>query len=1131
MEFIADFHIHSRFSRATSKTIDFEKLYIAAQLKGVTVVGTGDFTHPGWFAEIKEKLIPDEKGLFKLKPDIESAYNQQVPSTCRGDVRFVLVTEISNIYKKKEKTRKNHNLVFVPDLKTAERFNTTLDSIGNINSDGRPILGLDARDLLEIVLQTSDQAFLIPAHIWTPWFSMLGSKSGFDSIEECFEDLTPHIFSVETGLSSDPAMNWRVSILDGLTLISNSDAHSPFNLGREANLFNIPRSYPSIKHALETGNPDQFLGTVEFYPEEGKYHFDGHRKCGICYSPEKSITHKGLCPVCEKPLTLGVLYRVESLADRPHGIKPEKYHPYANLIPLNEMLSELLGVGPKSKKVNQCYETLLKELGSELNILRTVSIDDINRVNIPLLGEAVKRMRRGTVKMSPGYDGEYGKITLFDMEEKKKLLGQQSLFRIEPLNKQKEKTPPKNTFKKALKDSSLLKETPLKETPQRPISLNPEQLKAVEHTDGPLLVVAGPGTGKTRTLTHRIAYLLTEKGISEENVLAVTFTNKAAHEMLNRLSLLLGASAKLPFVGTFHSFCYCVIKELDQDKTPAIIDDEKRKTLVQTAKTLTIDGGSPASLSSPELLDGIVAAKQRFISPKDPPEALPKIYQSVDFLKVYSKYQELLSIEGLCDYEDLIYQLAGRLNQNPALRARFQNRYPYIFVDEYQDLNFGQYQLIRLLSPPGNDLFVIGDPEQSIYGFRGSNVQYFQNFIDDYPDAAVIHLKQNYRSTQTILDASFQVIQGHSSYGTSYRESRVFSKINGTRQITIMETASEKAEAVAVGRTIESLVGGTGFHSVDFGNIDSTEQDGHRSFSDVAIFYRTGAQGEVFAEIFDKAGIPYQMASKEKLILMDGIKELLSLIKLLEGFGSYMDLELILKALPYTIGKKAIDIFKLWGYKNRFRIKDALWHAKRIPVPEMSKKSQQQLYEFATWLDGTEGSVASMTVENRLRFLAENTKIRSTIDENRSSESAYNRILSIASAFGNRTEDFLVAIALQTDTDVYDSKSEKVSLMTIHAAKGLEFPVVFIAGCEDGYIPYHHEDSDPEEERRLFYVAMTRAMDQLYFTYTRKRRIHGRQVPRSISPFVKEIEEQLRDHQALQVKKPRPDERKQLKLF
>ncbi len=547
MKFVADFHIHSRFSRATSKTLDFEKLYIAAQVKGVTVVGTGDFTHPGWFAEIKEKLIPDEQGLFKLKPEIESACNQQVPPACRGDVRFVLVTEISNIYKKRDKTRKNHNLVFVPDLDIAEKLNTTLDSIGNIKSDGRPILGLDARDLLEIVLETSDQAFLIPAHIWTPWFSLLGSKSGFDSIKECFEDLTPHIFAVETGLSSDPAMNWRVSSLDGLTLISNSDAHSPFNLGREANLFNIPRSYPSIKHALETGNPDQFLGTAEFYPEEGKYHFDGHRKCGICYSPEKSITHKGICPVCEKPLTLGVLYRVESLADRPRGAKPEKYHPYANLIPLNEILSELLSVGPKSKKVNQYYETLLKELGSEFKILRTAAIDDINRVNIPLLGEAINRMRQGKVKMSPGYDGEYGKITVFDPDEKKRLLGQQSLFRIEPLKEQKEKTPPKNTFKKPSKDSS-----PLKEMPQIPVSLNPEQLKAVEHTGGPLLVVAGPGTGKTRTLTHRIAYLLTEKGISKENVLAVTFTNKAAHEMLDRLSLLLGDSVKPPFVGTFH---------------------------------------------------------------------------------------------------------------------------------------------------------------------------------------------------------------------------------------------------------------------------------------------------------------------------------------------------------------------------------------------------------------------------------------------------------------------------------------------------------------------------------------------------------------------------------------------------
>ncbi|MBL7180009.1 MAG: DNA helicase, partial [Desulfobacterales bacterium] len=288
MKFIADLHVHSHFSRATAKNLNLENMYIAAQLKGITVVGTGDFTHPGWFAELKEKLVPAEEGLFKLKDEIAERCDKQIPKLCRRSVRFLLVSEISNIYKKNQKTRKNHNLVYMPGLDTAEKFNSKLARIGNIKSDGRPILGLDVKDLLEIILETSDRAFLIPAHIWTPWFSLLGSKSGFDSIEECFEDLTPFVFAVETGLSSDPSMNWRVSGLDGLTLVSNSDAHSPLKLGREANIFNTELSYPAIKSAIQTGDSDRFMGTIEFYPEEGKYHLDGHRKCNIRLRPEKT---------------------------------------------------------------------------------------------------------------------------------------------------------------------------------------------------------------------------------------------------------------------------------------------------------------------------------------------------------------------------------------------------------------------------------------------------------------------------------------------------------------------------------------------------------------------------------------------------------------------------------------------------------------------------------------------------------------------------------------------------------------------------------------------------------------------------------------------------------------------------
>ena len=448
MKFIADLHIHSRFSRATAKTLNFENLYTAARLKGIAVVGTGDFTHPAWFSEICEKLIPAEQGLFKLRDELEAKCEKYLPVSRRMPVRFILSCEISNIYKKSGATRKNHNLVFLPDLPSATRFNARLDQIGNIKSDGRPILGLDARNLLEIMLETSDDGFLIPAHVWTPWFSLFGSKSGFDAIEECFEDLTPHIFALETGLSSDPPMNWRVGNIDGMTLVSNSDAHSPANLGREANLFDTDLSYTAIRDTLKSGNPDAFLGTFEFFPEEGKYHHDGHRKCNVNITPDKSFEYNNLCPECGKPMTLGVLHRIEELATRPAGDRPEKTHPYYSIIPLAEIISEIVGCGVKTKKVAYQYNNAIKLLGPELDILHSMPVETITSAPIPFLGEAIARMREGKVNIIPGYDGEYGRITILNPEERDRLSGQKSLFHIPkkkfPTSQKKKRPRPKN---------------------------------------------------------------------------------------------------------------------------------------------------------------------------------------------------------------------------------------------------------------------------------------------------------------------------------------------------------------------------------------------------------------------------------------------------------------------------------------------------------------------------------------------------------------------------------------------------------------------------------------------------------------------------------------------------------------
>ncbi len=504
MQFIADLHIHSKFSRATAKTLDLENLHLAAQKKGITVIGTGDFTHPGWHAEIREKLVPAEEGLFRLKDNLRHLIDPHVPPACRSEPRFMLVSEISNIYKKDGKTRKIHNLVFLPDLESVAKFNRTLEKIGNIHSDGRPILGLDAKNLLEIVCETSTHGFLIPAHIWTPWFSILGSKSGFDSIEECFEDLTPYIFAVETGLSSDPPMNWRFSGLDGLTMVSNSDAHSPAKLGREANIFNTELSYPAIKSAIRSGDPAHFLGTFEFYPEEGKYHLDGHRKCNVRLWPQNTLKQGGICPQCNKPVTLGVLYRVEELADRPQGLKPHNHHPYYHIIPLTEVLSEILMVGPGSKKVHKNLNELLKKYGPELKILHSLESQRLGDSGIPLLGEAITRMRSGKIERDPGYDGEFGKIKMFKPSERAILLGQKPLFSLAGQSSGSPEVRP--LFKKRLAKPARLIAQPHKTVLDRPrdetvdiidccdrTQLNREQRCAVEHPADTLLILHQPG--------------------------------------------------------------------------------------------------------------------------------------------------------------------------------------------------------------------------------------------------------------------------------------------------------------------------------------------------------------------------------------------------------------------------------------------------------------------------------------------------------------------------------------------------------------------------------------------------------------------------------------------------------------
>ena len=411
MGLIVDLHPHSRFSRATSKQLTLPAIYRWSKIKGIDVIGTGDFTHPIWIKEIKEQLIPAESGLFKLKSSLAKKEDKNLPQILKSrQVRFILTSEISNIYSRHGQTRRLHNLLIAPSISSVSKIISRLSKIGNLSSDGRPILGLDSQKLLQISLQTDPDNFFIPAHVWTPWFSLFGSKSGFDSIEEAFGHLSPHITAMETGLSSDPFMNWRWSALDKITLVSNSDAHSLPKLGREANLINTDLNYHHIISAIKTGK--NFIGTIEFYPQEGRYHYDGHRACDIVFSPAQSKKHQNICPTCGKPLVLGVNHRVNDLADRPPNFRPKKHKLVEYIIPLVELIAEARGVkSVASVNVQKQYFQLLSLLGDEFSILRTIPMADIKAFTPPDIARAIQAVRQSKVHIQPGYDGVYGIIS------------------------------------------------------------------------------------------------------------------------------------------------------------------------------------------------------------------------------------------------------------------------------------------------------------------------------------------------------------------------------------------------------------------------------------------------------------------------------------------------------------------------------------------------------------------------------------------------------------------------------------------------------------------------------------------------------------------------------------------------
>ncbi|MFL6251114.1 MAG: UvrD-helicase domain-containing protein [Actinomycetes bacterium] len=1076
--FYADLHIHSKYSRACSRDCDLEHLALVGRRKGISVIGTGDFTHPGWFEELESTLVPAEPGLFRLREDVERAVEARLPASCRGPVRFLLSVEISTIYKRAERTRKVHHLLYMPDLASAARCTAALRRIGNLASDGRPILGLDSRDLLEITLESGDGAYLVPAHAWTPWFSPLGSKSGFDRVEDCYADLAEHIFALETGLSADPEMCWRVSGLDRYRLVSNSDAHSPPALGREATVLDTDLDYWAIRRALETGQG--FSGTVEFFPEEGKYHLDGHRKCGVRMDPSETRRHGGRCPVCGKPPTVGVLHRVEELADRPPGTRPPGAAGFRNILQLPQLVGEVLGVGPRSKAVTAVVAGLVDRLGPELDILEHVPTDDIAKAAPPLLAEAIDRVRRGAVIREAGYDGEYGIIRVFTPEELHSSPTTATLFEPDPEllestptpatasppadaphphpagggAPEREGSPPGRRGREVVHSPPASAITDPAPGPADPAldpvagilgGLDPEQRVAAGAEAGPLLVVAGPGTGKTRTLTHRLAWLVGERRVAAERCLAITFTRRACAELQERLDALLPGVARQVVVTTFHGLGLRILREQHEavGLGPGfrVADDTERLELLSELL------GCPER-EARRLLPELVGRKRARAARWPELDAEPS-----EVAGPLARYEAAMRKLDLVDLDDLLALPVTLLAGDPALAARYQERFGFVAVDEYQDVDELQYRLLRLLTTPEADLCVIGDPDQAIYGFRGADVGFFLRFAEDFPAATTVRLTRNYRSSPAIVAGALQVIAP--STLVAGRELAAMAGLDAPTRITIHQAASDLAEAEFVVATVDRLLGGASFLSLDSGRADGGADHG-LSFADVAVLYRTDAQAGPLAEALGRAGMPFQKRSHDRLLDRPAVRGLV--------------------------------------------------RALRSPAAPAGGRSLAA--RLAAAAAGSGGDAAEA-----LELLAP-----------------------LAERCGDDLDRFLAELALGDEVDTWDPRADRMSLLTLHAAKGLEFPVVFLVGCEDGLLPlrFGPEPSPTEtaEERRLFFVGMTRARSHLFLSHARRRAWRGSVREAEPSPFLADLQAALVDHaQAPARRHPRPPAGDQLSLL
>lgn len=1019
--YIADLHIHSRYSRATSKDCTPEYLELWARRKGIHIVGTGDFTHPAWREELKEKLTPDGNGFYRLKEKYRIKDDTAADSL---SPRFVITGEISSIYKKAGKVRKVHNLIILPGLEAAELIAKKLETIGNIHSDGRPILGLDCHDLLEITLELCPEAIFVPAHIWTPHFSLFGAFSGFDTMEECFGDLSSHIHAVETGLSSDPPMNWRVSALDNYQLISNSDAHSPAKLGREANLLDVELTYRGLENAIQKGAG--LHGTIEFFPEEGKYHFDGHRKCNLCLNPVDTEKYNGICPVCGRKITIGVSHRVEQLADRAQGYRKENVKVFESLVPLPEVIGASVGHSPASVRVQREYMNMLRRLGPEFDILRTLPLEDIRATSGYLISEGIGRLREGKVERIPGFDGEYGTIQLFTPSEIENTSGQMSFLDMlggagKEMTVRKDGSvmpaaaiQPGESLPKEERGSSIEKSAKI-------ATLNEQQERAVKAASGHIAVIAGPGTGKTKTLVSRIVYMLENRKVKPAEITAVTFTNQAAGEMRERIQGALSRKRQLNSmqIGTFHSICLSFLQQ--QGVHVSIADDMETKELARS-----IVKEFKLKITAGKFLE-LVSRKKSGIEQPDSNEIMDE---------AFDKYENFLRQRNLMDFDDLLLQTLIIIEGEKAEKP-WRKRFSYLLVDEFQDINPLQYRLVKAWNKTGRELFTIGDPDQSIYGFRGADAACFDRIKEDFKELEVIKLVDNYRSTPQILQAALNVISKNPG-----AERKLNPNVAGDIMVRLAKAETNMEEAVFIAKEINRLAGGIGMLEAHQAS-DGAERK-IRSFDEIAVLYRTHHQAALLEKCLKKEGIPYMVAGRELFLDEEAVKGTIY-------FFRYVD-------NPEDQNAREQGLKFLLNLESNLISEEIFENMAGSYRPLYMKKKPQKLLEM--WMKEMK------------------------LEENEAMQKFAGMTI-----FYKSMNEFLEVLSLGVESDLkrcgdkYYS-SGAVTLMTLHGSKGLEFPAVIICGAQRGLIPFKSEKhpADKEEERRLLYVGMTRAKEELILT-------------------------------------------------